>query len=360
MIRQPTTSEVLNNLVQQGILTDSVRLELEQIPIEESAEHALWFVQVLAGLGAWIAAGFFLAFLFLTGIIRSQGSDIDLGLIMIVATTVLRGMSHNVFLKQLSMAGSIAGQVLSIGGVIASTHSVSGGAFFALGLEITLLAIYPDMVMRFLTAAGVFGAIFTLVLETHEPFLVDLVVVAAIVGGGLIWLAPPRCERTFFGDRRLPVAYGFLLFGLGLLGANVIMAQETYYKPWMLLQPTTVGLSIFFVLFLLSVFRTYRVRIFSEPSIVALVAIGLICAATLNSPGVIASLATFALAFQRRSKLLFGLGSIFLAGFVIFFYYSLNTTFLAKSGMLLGAGLILLALRFYFLARWRVAEEQTS
>ena len=359
MIRRPTTEQVLDELADDGVISDSLRSELAQIPIDGSVEHAPWFVRLLIGIGAWVAAGLFLLFLFLSEIVTSEGNAVIVGLILVAATTVLRRVSSHDFWAQLSMAGSVAGQILGIGGVVLATESVSGGALFALCLELVLLAVYPDTVMRFLTTVGIAGSIFVIALQVHEPFLVDLVTVFALAGGGLLWLAPPRWEMTRFWGHRLPMAYGFLLFGLGLLVANAIVAKETYQEPWMLLQPTTLGLGIFFSLFSLSVFRTYGVRLASEPAIVSLVAIGLICAATSLSPGIIASLVVFALAFQRRSTVLLGLACVFLVGFVVFFYYSLNTTLLAKSGMLFGSGLILFALRCYLRMRWRVLETQT-
>jgi uncharacterized membrane protein len=52
-----------------------------------------------------------------------------------------------------------------------------------------------------------------------------------------------------------------------------------------------------------------------------------------------------ALGAHRRNALLFGLASLFLVFFGSHFYYTLSMSLLAKSGVLLGSGLLMLALR---------------
>ncbi len=84
---------------------------------------------------------------------------------------------------------------------------------------------------------------------------------------------------------------------------------------------------------------------------VAITATCLLAWATSSSPGIIASLAAFTLALHRRSLVLFGCACLFLVGFTVSFYYSLSLTLLAKSGILVGSGLILLLGRLYI--AWR-------
>jgi len=360
MIRRPTTAQVLSRLVEQGVLSDARRLELQQLPPVDEPEHTPWFVRLLVGAGAWVAALLFVVFLFLSGLVESGGSAMAVGLVVVVGATILRKASTHDFATNLALAGCITGEILCIGS--ASGEGETEGALFALVSAITLLVVYPDPVMRFLAAAAVPGSLFVLLLEAEQPVLVDLLVVAAMVGGGLLWLSPSRSglAPSRFGERRVPMAYGFLLFGLALMVADLAAAHESYREPWMSRQFTTAGLGIFFFLLARWLLQANKVRKLTELTGVVLVATGLVCAATLNSPGVLASLTVFALAFQGRSKVLLGLAILFLCGFVVFFYYNLNATLLAKSGMLLGAGLTLFALRVYLGLRFRVTEVQSS
>jgi hypothetical protein len=63
------------------------------------------------------------------------------------------------------------------------------------------------------------------------------------------------------------------------------------------------------------------------------------------APGLMGALLVMALGAHRRSAILFGLASLFLVFFGSHFYYSLSMTLLAKSGVLAGSGLLMLALR---------------
>jgi uncharacterized membrane protein len=54
------------------------------------------------------------------------------------------------------------------------------------------------------------------------------------------------------------------------------------------------------------------------------------------------------LAFDRRDRVLLAAAAIFLVAFGAFYYYSLHLTLLEKSGVLIGSGVLLLALRSRF------------
>ena len=68
-------------------------------------------------------------------------------------------------------------------------------------------------------------------------------------------------------------------------------------------------------------------------------------------PGILAALLVLTLGFWRNSRDLMALAAIFLVFYIWAYYYSLEWTLLAKSLVLLGSGIILLALR-YFVVRW--------
>ena len=57
------------------------------------------------------------------------------------------------------------------------------------------------------------------------------------------------------------------------------------------------------------------------------------------------------LAFDRRNPVLLGLGVLFLLVFASVFYYSLNLTLLEKSGVLVGSGVLLFAVRRALVSR---------
>jgi uncharacterized membrane protein len=75
-------------------------------------------------------------------------------------------------------------------------------------------------------------------------------------------------------------------------------------------------------------------------------------------PGILAATIVLALGFQRGNRILLGLAAIFLAIFLIAFYYNLEVTLLAKSLLLLAAGLLLLGLRALLAREFRSQEAR--
>ena len=86
--------------------------------------------------------------------------------------------------------------------------------------------------------------------------------------------------------------------------------------------------------------------------------LGLTALLTLNTPGVIGAAGILALAFHRRNTVLLGLAVAFLIGFGVFYYYDLSLSLLAKSGALVGSGLVLLGLRLFLLRRFPAATAE--
>jgi uncharacterized membrane protein len=64
-----------------------------------------------------------------------------------------------------------------------------------------------------------------------------------------------------------------------------------------------------------------------------------------SSPGIVAGAAVLILAFDRRNPVLVGMAVVFLLVFGAAYYYNLDLTLLEKSGVLVGSGLLLLAIR---------------
>ena len=71
-----------------------------------------------------------------------------------------------------------------------------------------------------------------------------------------------------------------------------------------------------------------------------------------TDPGVIGAAGVLALAFHRRNEVMLGLAVAFLIGFGVLYYYDLSLSLLAKSGALVGSGLVLLGLRLFILRRF--------
>ncbi len=69
----------------------------------------------------------------------------------------------------------------------------------------------------------------------------------------------------------------------------------------------------------------------------------------LMTPGITAAILVLVLGFQRGQRVLMGLALVFLAVFLIAFYYHLDVTLLVKSGILAASGIVLLGMRWALL-----------
>jgi hypothetical protein len=201
------------------------------------------------------------------------------------------------------------------------------------------------------------GALLALCIEAEVRPLFDLLLVGLAVGGGLLWLAPPRMHLGRFGELRLPASYAWLLFALGLLVADVVVGINDSGDHGLLLGwPTAAGLTAALIALELAILRRSGQPLHSEATLVMAAASALLALATWSTPGVIASLGLFGLAMHRRSWVLFGLAVVFLVGFTVLFYYNLQVTLLLKSATLAGSGLVLWGLRAYLV--WRLPPDE--
>ncbi|HEU5098110.1 MAG TPA: DUF4401 domain-containing protein [Roseiflexaceae bacterium] len=338
-----TMRVVLDQLVEEGLLPPDSRATISSA--SGAADDALgnpWYVRVLVGIGAWIAA--LLLIVFLAGglrIITTGQSAISVGLTLCAIAIALRRLSPaSVFAVQLALALSMAGQALFGGGVGSLARGVAPTMLAVVVLEIALIAVYPDIVHRFLSAVVIVGALVSLLLEWQLPGAIHALVGLLAAGALALWeaesaLAAARAERLC-----RPIGYGLVvgLLGVLCLGINDLVAIP---HPWI------SGLLLMLVLLVLE----YRiVSRFERRAAVAVAAwlIGgtvLVCLPALWTPGILAAVIVVELGFARGNRLLLGLGIVGLVLFLSAFYYQLELTLLVKSLVLLATGLLLLGLR---------------
>jgi hypothetical protein len=247
---------------------------------------------------------------------------------------------NSIFVAQLALALSMAGQVLFGGGVASLSRGVPTTVLAVVALEVLLIAVYPDVVHRFLSTVVIVGALVGLLLEWELPGAIHPLVGLLAAGALVLWeresvLAAARAERL-----SRPIGYGLAVALLGVLclGINDLIAIPHWWISGLLLLPLLLVLE-------------YRIVSRFEPRAAAAIVPWLVGGTVLVSlpalwtPGVLAAVVVIVLGFQRGNRLLLGLGAVFLAVFLVAFYYHLDITLLLKSLILLATGLLLLGLR---------------
>jgi hypothetical protein len=308
-----------------------------------------WYIQGLIGISAWIAALCFIGFLAIAEIIDSESGSTIVGVIFCMAAVGLKWwLPRSTFGGQLALAVSLAGQALFIVGVGIQSDSTVAAAFAAIILEIILIAVYPDTFQRFLSTLIICGALVFLFYEWQIREAIHLLILLLAAATLFIWENEAYLSTTRWAEIYRPVGYGCVIALLALLIPAIIVEAEI--ELWWL---SAIGL-LALLLVLEYLIVTEQGLSWRHP--VALWLAGgtlALLAPAWQMPGILGALLVLLVGFRQGNRLLIGLAAIFLAFFIIAFYYNLELTLLLKSFMLMASGVIILALRYFLLRFWQ-------
>jgi len=308
------------------------------------AESSPWYIKALVGIAAWIAAFFLGAFLGVAGLIDSTESMLIFGSVLIVIAVVLKRLTrYSIFWGQLAFAVVLAGQGLLIAGVGLRDFDVTTIALFVVLLEVVIFALYPDALHRMLSVLAITAAIAVLLYEQAMPELIHGLIFLLAVGAVAVWQQEFRLLTSRWFPVRAPLGYGLALSLFGLCLLTLVM--EYGATLWWL---SAAGLAL--VLLYLAYRLLYELErpLLSPVGLWALVAVALLLIPAYQTPGILAAVIVLLLGFWRNNVLLMGLATLFLLFFLSAYYYNLEITLLNKSYILMGTGVVLLALRFAF------------
>jgi len=315
-----------------------------------------WFVRALIGAGAWFA-GLFLAVGL--GAILALGNQTEamlaLGLMLCGGACLLRAFTKADFSVQMALALSIAGQGFVGFGMEKHMGAHAEASLWAtmVVLELALILAFRDALHRFLStaAAAVFFALIFM-RSGSGNWAIPLVGLALGVG----WCLPNRFWQNPAEAFRRPVLYGLSVAFLGLLAwrlafdliENHIGFSSHDRTQLNLLAPVVYGILLAFgtwrVLHRLELIQPGNLAV-AIPVVVALGVVGY------WAPGIPAGLFVMVVAIETREPLLFAFAAVAGMAFLGHFYYALQTSLMAKAGVLLLTGSLLLGLRGWF--GWR-------
>ncbi len=302
----------------------------EKAPPAEGVERP-WFVVLLQGVAGWLAGIFLLTFIGIMFKPSSTGAIFGLGALLLVGAWALYHADRDaVFLDQLALAISIAGQFAVAWGIVKDHLSGLPISATLLGLQILVLIVMPNQVARtlaalFATIAWVFTVRFLLRPGQGEQMLFGY-------GHGA---TPPM-----LGSWTLPVAWALTWLPLLALGVWLIRneaqwmssALRKFARP--LLTGVLLGLSLGgiaaepFTVFLLG--NEMMGMRFSWWALFPLLSVGLAMSAAYG-------------AFRLRSNGLLGFAIAAALLHLSRFYYLYGTTLMWKSVIMLVIGAALVA-----------------
>lgn len=317
--------------------------------------HSPWYVRVMLGIAGWLAAAFLLGFVGagLAFVIQSQTASIAVGFMLIAAAyAVFRMAPRNDFSAMFGLAVSFAGQSLVAFGIMGllERRLTDAAPYILLALiEAALAVVMPNFIHRVVSAYGAALA-FVYACEVSGFHALAAGILAASVA--LVWLQEARFGK--FVAAALPIGYGLTL-GLiqveGMASWRHSLALLLHEKPLLGASPW-IGEVLVAIALLASAWVLMR-RAAWEPAeprtLLGLAAAAVIGLASFKAPGIGGGLMIVLVGFANGNRVLAGLGVASLLFYISSYYYLLDTTLLAKSGVLVATGAVLLGVRWVVL-----------
>lgn len=370
-----TLADVFGRLVAEG-LAPPESLARAGAALDGSTDTAPpWYARVIAGFGAWVATGCLIGFLVIVDLVDDETAAMIVGALLVVAGVYARRQAEpdQDFVRQLSLAVSLAGQVLVIVGVRATTGSTAAAGLAALAMSSVVIALVPDQAHRFMAAlTGSIGLIATMASFRLAWYIASLgplgdvilrgsdIAAAVLVGViAYVWRVDVRGRSSEGADMLEPVGYGTIAASLVMLVfsswfhelEDFTRGQRSAAAAWTLGPGTTIAIAVALLTLMVEILRELRATSLTAaaPVVLALV--------TLSTPGIIAAVALLALGFDRRNRVLIAVATAFLVKFLSMYYYSMKLTLLEKSVVLVASGLVLLGARVYLELRYKPGGE---
>lgn len=351
-MNEPGVPALLARLAREGHIEDRAAVEAFLLRRQDEAEPPL-YIRILTGIGAAVAAGFFIAFLSGAAVIDFDNAEslMSTGLVLIAAAVGLHRLSGagksvgGSFLLQVSFAAMASGKFLAVIGFNAFHDSPMSVPLAILVVSAATYHLYPLSLDRFLSSFMFLLSILVNVVfgdETTLPreplfngfFMLQLT-------GAAVLLTHRRVAREY-----VPVAQA-LAFSLcaSLLYPSAYQATG-YSPPYFAVDPFFVNALLAGSLVALFAWASGGVvALKRQPMIVA--SLGAVLLGAVSAPGVLLSIGLMILGYARHEKVLLVLGAVLMPAYLWLYFYNLDVSLLTKSMMLTGSGVILLAGRFY-------------
>ncbi len=365
----PAVSEILAALSSEDLapaelgdpqteLGRRVRAALD--PGEQQA--APWFLRLFIAAGTWIGAIIIGLFLVESHLLSSAPPAAILGgLLLAGAAAVAWKLPETVLTTQITWIFAIAGQIAILIAVDHATHEAAAVSLAAVLLQLLVIPAIPYRLFRLVSAIALVVALTIWIMIEKLPAGVDLLVIAVAGAVVALWLADVRLAAARRGAVWRPVAFGL---SAGLLMPLVILALLTQAgfaaEVALFSMPVLVsaGLGLLGLWVARTAFAEKRRTWLSAPGVAVVAGVILLVLVGRLVPGLIAGLLLLMLAELRKERGLEVLALVYIAVFLSFFYYNLETPLLWKSLWVIATGAVLLALAAA-VRRWLGEERET-
>jgi hypothetical protein len=334
------------------------------LPTEGDAS-APWFVRVMLGIAGWIGAMFLLGFVGagFAFVFKSTEAAFVVGILVCAAAAfIFRAVPKNDFVAQFGLAVSLAGQFLMVFGASKWFDRSAGSIALYISVQQALLFFaVPNYVHRVWAAWTCALAVASAMLDA-ELF----VLTPAVVTGAFAALALAEFKFARHGEMVRAGIYGLALAAVltSVLHGQLLAEFVTGHWRQELLGGSTllwVGrLASLAVLLgsVIALLRREKLAVSSGPGRIAVMSALILGLVSIKAPGVGPATVILIAGFANANRVLAGLGIFALLGYLSHYYYSLETTLLEKSGLLIVFGVALLLARLAMRFWWPATENK--
>lgn len=355
----------MNNISVQALLD---QLEAKQylnqrqqaeafILCEENQDHLPIYIHVLLGFGAFIGCICAIGLLNATGLVNWDDYRllIILGLVSVALAIVINYALQNStellhsFSLQLTCILILLGKIMFVWGITNELQHAFPNIHVAWlsTVSIALIVIptyflYPIMLDRFMSSLVLLSAIFfsTLLTQPSNQLFYLYYVVLLIVSGYLI--------NSLRKQHQLEVLSFASLAALGVcaiyLSTNVGAVNTLGLEP----KGWSVPIIVFnLTLALAMILQTFTIKVTPPRNnlIYASGCIALLILGLISTNGILYGIGLMMIGYEKHRRQLIILGAVFLALFIVDYYYNLSLSLAHKSAILAGSGVVLLLAR---------------
>ncbi len=327
-------------------------------------------IRILSIFGGFLACGFFLGFLFIAGIIKSNASMLTTGIIFLAGTIAMNLMTEKRFFDGAAIALYLSGILLIAAGSEFRTGTTS---ITLLTIAVLMLAIIKNQLLIFLSVLLFFGSLLGLAYNTHQSAFVIIITTLLTASYTLASIAE---SWLITADKRINIKYTSLRAGslFSFAGMLIMTIHTNEYllfagRHWL----TWCVIMIAIITTLHRIIINAHSAFTSHPAVTQLpttnptpittgshqplkTLILLAAAATilmlpmLFTPAIPGALLILLVSVHTRSRTGFALGMISFIYFISRYYYNLNQTLLIKSILLFSMGIL-------FTASWLLIKK---
>ena len=324
-----------------------------------------WYVAVLSGIAAWVAAVFLVVFA-INGLDRYWDRPVPIfGLgaaYALSGLTVMRLARDRVFVEQLAVALGLAGQLL-MAFALFKLHDLWFGSSETPWpwIPVAIIALAMHAFGRLPLHRFLCGGVFAV--AVLGACTADVSVLRVVAVPLLAWLALAAWWRSEARDRIAPVLspLAWALSLVALLAVGFVDLDDWHFRDlgaWAVwLRP--LGDALMVPLLPVCTRWLLRRQAGVAPRMrTALIVLSCVLAlACWRAPGVTLATTLALVGFALHRPVLLVVGIVGIGAYLLRFYFQLDTTLLEKSGWLLTAGAVLLLAR---VAAWRVLPAEAT